>query len=72
MTPAILRCGSPKTRTYRSNYASCVYCQTTIGLLPALQAQRDDAAAKQQTERAEPCARLLADQHLADQHMDAS
>jgi hypothetical protein len=49
-----------------------VYCQTTIGLRPALQAQRDDAAAKQQTERAEPCAGLLADQRLADQYRDAS
>jgi integrase len=42
---------------------NCVYFQTTIGFRPTLQAQHEDAAAKQQTERAELFARLLADQH---------
>jgi integrase len=41
---------------------NCVYFQTTIGFRPTLQAQHDDAAAKQQTERAELFARLLTDQ----------
>jgi integrase len=41
---------------------NCVYFQTTIGFRPTLQAQHDDAAAKQQTERAELFAGLLADQ----------
>ena len=42
---------------------NCVYFQTTIGFRPTLQAQHDDAAAKQQTERADLFAGLLADQH---------
>ncbi len=42
---------------------NCVYFQTTIGFRPTLQAQHDDAAAKQQTERVELFARLLNDQH---------
>jgi integrase len=38
---------------------NCVYFQTTIGFRPTLQAQHDDAAAKEQTERAELFADLL-------------
>jgi integrase len=38
---------------------NCVYFQTTIGFRPTLQAQHDDAAGKDQTERAELFGNLL-------------
>ena len=53
-------CTGPASSTARTTACeNCVYFQTTIGFRPTLQAQHDDAANKNQTERADLFATLL-------------